>query len=138
MGSVRDVPPPDAAFVRALGKIAQKQPDVEVGVACKGTALESTTFRARKKAFLFVGAGNARLKLETSLAEAKKLEKKGLCTVGSNGWVAMSLTASGHPTVDVVERWIGESYRCVAGEPAQDTQPKLAGKKKTARRPARS
>ena len=38
-----------------LRAIAMRLPDVEPGVACKGTALESITYQVRNKAFLFVG-----------------------------------------------------------------------------------
>lgn len=47
-----------------LGKIALALPDVEQGIACAGTALESRTYRTKDKAFLFVSAKQARLKLE--------------------------------------------------------------------------
>lgn len=66
-----------------------KLPDVEVGVACKGTALESTTYNVRKKAFLFVGPKEARLKR-------------------ASGWVKFDLATP--PPKRELTSWITESH----------------------------
>ena len=92
-----------------LGKIALALADVEQGIACAGTALESRTYRTRKKAFLFVAARQARLKLDASAPEARKLG----CAVGANGWVTLSLDAL--PAAPIVKRWIAESHALAAG-----------------------
>jgi hypothetical protein len=81
---------------KTLAAIAMRLPDVVTGVACKGTALESTTYNTRNKAFLFVGPKAARLKRES-------------------GWVKIDLEAP--PTKRELERWIGESYALFAGKP---------------------
>src|SRR6187401_550517 len=88
----------------ALRKIAMRHPDVEESVACEGTALESATFKAGKKTFLFVGKTQARLKLHESLGESRKLASKhpGACQVGSLGWVAVSLAPEASPPLDVL------------------------------------
>jgi hypothetical protein len=108
----------------ALRKIAMRHPDVEESVACEGTALESATFKARKKTFLFVGKTQARLKLDESLGESRKLASKHpeACKVGSLGWVAVSLAPEASPPLDVLARWIDESYRAVASPPPRSPQ----------------
>jgi hypothetical protein len=108
----------------ALKKIALGLPETEEGIACKGTAIESAVYKSRKKSFLFIGADLARLKLDASIAEAKKLAKAkpGSCEVGSQGWVAVPLGPEA-PPLDVLQRWVGESYEVVSG-------PKAAAKKK--------
>jgi hypothetical protein len=103
--------------MQALRKAALRHPGTEEGVACEGTPIESRTVKARNKAFLFLTVGHARLKLRESLPEAIKLAQKkpDQFQVGSGGWVKASLTADGSTPLDVLERWIGESYRLMAG-----------------------
>ena len=96
-----------------LGKIALALVDVDQGIACAGTALESRTYRTRKKAFLFVSTKQARLKLETSAPEARKLG----CAVGANGWVTLPLDAL--PAAPIVKRWIAESHALSSGPGAR-------------------
>jgi hypothetical protein len=100
----------------ALKKIALRHPDVEEAIACKGTALESAAYKTKKKSFLFVNARQARLKLDASLGEAKKIakQKPGSCEVGAMGWAAVNLGPDA-PAVPVLERWIAESYELAAG-----------------------
>ena len=87
-----------------LGRIALALPDVEKGIACAGTALESRTYQTGKKAFLFVAKTQARLKLEESAQQAEKLG----FPAGANGWVTLPLDAL--PAASVVKRWIAESH----------------------------
>ena len=103
--------------MQALRKAALLYPGTEEGVACEGTPIESRTVKAQKKAFLFLTVGHARLKLRESLPEAAKLAKKqpDQFQVGSGGWVKASLMADGSTPLDVLERWIAESYRLIAG-----------------------
>ena len=65
---------------QALRAIALRYPEVQEGIACKGTALESTSYQVRKKAFLFVSGAREpctiRLKLTGSLEEVSGLAKK--------------------------------------------------------------
>ena len=51
-----------------LAKLALALPNLETGIACAGTALESRTYRTGKKAFLFVSRQEARLELAASAA----------------------------------------------------------------------
>ncbi|HEY8078429.1 MAG TPA: hypothetical protein VIF62_30075 [Labilithrix sp.] len=92
-------------------RLASQLPDVEEGVACAGTALESRTYAAKKKTFLFVGKEHARLKLDASAKEAKKLG----FAVGANGWVKIPLDEA--PPKAVIERWVAESHALIAGGP---------------------
>jgi len=81
--------------IRALLRsAATKLPDVVTGIACEGTALESTTYNVDGKAFLFVGAKDARLKR-------------------ASGWVKIDLAAP-PPDADV-KAWVAESHALFAG-----------------------
>jgi hypothetical protein len=106
--------------MQALRKAALRYPGTEEGVACEGTPVESRTVKARNKAFLFLTIGHARLKLRDSLPEATMLAQKrpDQIQVGLGGWVKASFSADGSTPLDVLERWIGESYRLMAGPPA--------------------
>ena len=99
------------------GTIALALPEVEQGIACAGTALESRTYQVKKKSFLFISKDQARLKLHASASEARKLE----FTVGANGWVTVPLNAL--PAAAVMKRWIAESYSLVS-RPAGKAQAK--------------
>ena len=101
--------------MKALAKIALAFPEVEVGIACKGTAVECVTFKARGKAFLFLARTNLRLKLGKSLPEASALAAKepDRYEVGAHGWI--KVTSGDKPLpMDVLTRWIDESYRLLA------------------------
>ena len=93
-----------------LRAIALALPDVEQGIACAGTVLESRTYRTGNKAFLFVSKKDARLKLGASASAAEKLGFK----VGANGWVTVPLDAL--PPAATTKRWIKESYALLAGQ----------------------
>ncbi|MCI0637696.1 MAG: MmcQ/YjbR family DNA-binding protein [Gemmataceae bacterium] len=99
--------------MQALRKIALAYPEAEEGIACKGTALECATFKARNKTFLFLGAADLRVKLSESLSEAVKLQAKepNRYKVGAHGWVAVVFGSDKSTPIDVLERWIDESYR---------------------------
>ena len=108
---------PSRSAMQALRKVALRYPGTEEGVACEGTPVESRTVKARNKAFLFLTIGHVRLKLRESLPEATKLAEKkpDQLHVGAGGWVKASLSADGSTPIDVLERWVGESYRLMAG-----------------------
>ena len=107
-----------------LASIALALPDVDQGIACAGTALESRTYSVGRKAFLFVSGDSLRLKLDRSIAEARKHSAQ----VGAGGWTRVSLDAL--PPVPVLRRWIAESHGLIGGRPT--------GKKSTAAKgPAR-
>jgi hypothetical protein len=91
-----------------LGKIALALPGVVQGIACAGTALESRTYQAGKKAFLFVAKTQARLKLQDSVQQARKLG----FPAGASGWVTLPLDAL--PAAPMVKRWIAESHALVS------------------------
>jgi hypothetical protein len=107
-----------------LAAIALALPGVEQGVACAGTALESRTYRVGKKSFLFVSKDQARLKLEASAPEARKLG----FVVGANGWVTLPVAAL--PPAAVVERWIAESHSSMSGGPAGTRAKRPAAKRR--------
>jgi YjbR len=99
--------------MNALLKLALRYPEAQEGIACEGTAAEKRTAKARNKAFLFVGPANAMVKLRESLAEAAELALKepDRYKVGALGWVTVTFGRDGSPPLDVLERWIDESYR---------------------------
>ena len=103
-------------LVRALRLLALRYPEVEEGIACQGTALECSTFKAGSKAFLFIGAGELRFKLGDSLAEATQLSAKSpeLYAAGAHGWVKVTLSKNPTLPAGLLERWIDESYRLLA------------------------
>src|SRR5947209_8199382 len=110
--------------MKTLRKLALKYPEVEEGIACKGTVVECATFKARGKAFLFLARTNLRLKLGESLAEAVALAAKepGRYEVGAHGWIKVTIGDDPLP-LDVLTRWIDESYRLLAqrGAPTADS-----------------
>jgi predicted DNA-binding protein (MmcQ/YjbR family) len=79
--------------------------------------LEKRTVNARSKAFLFLGAADAMVKLGASLAEATELagREPGRYRVGAHGWVTVAL-GDGGPPLALLEGWVDESYRLVAGK----------------------
>src|SRR5262245_5592227 len=105
---------------QALRRAGWRHPGAEEGIACEGTALESVTVRAKNKAFLFVRATEARLKLRESRAKATALAAKDPARygIGANGWVLIRFGDGRSPQLPLMERWIGESYRAVVGEAA--------------------
>ncbi len=76
-----------------MQSLAMKHPGVELGVACKGTSIESTTYNTRNKAFLFVGSRDARLKRAVA------------------GWIKIDLSAP--PPEPELDSWIAESYELI-------------------------
>lgn len=108
---------------------------VEAGVACAGTALESRTIKTNGKAFLFLRAQDARLKLGASLPEAVAVAAKapGRVVVGRNGWVQLQFDDAADP-VDVYRRWIAESHAsCRAVKSPGGTRGAGAAKKGSAK-----
>ncbi len=101
--------------------IALALPDVDQGIACAGTAVESRTFLVRKKTFLFLSKKLMRLKLERSAADAKR---RGF-EVGAGGWVKLDL--DGLPPQPILKAWIAESYSLYSGTGA--AQPARASSK---------
>ncbi len=110
---------PDAASV--LRQAALQKERVEEAVACKGTALECSSFKVSGKAFVFVGAKDARLKLEASLPEALALIQKypGALKVGAHGWVTLTFEGGEALSPSVLEAWVEESYTLMSGKTAK-------------------
>ena len=125
--------------MKALRQLALQYPEAEEGIACKGTAIECSTFKARDKAFLFVGAGVIRLKLHASLPEATKLAAKepSRYKVGANGWIAVTVSDNLPPPLDVMVRWIDESYRLLAPKQLTAPLPDRGLARRTPRSPAK-
>lgn len=109
-----------------LAALAAALAGTEQGIACAGTSLESRTFQVRRKTFLFLSKRQARLKLDSSAAEARKL---GL-PIGANGWVTLDLDAL--PPATVLKRWIAESHSLFAA-PVKSTPPKSPRSRKSAK-----
>ena len=106
--------------LQVLRTVALSYPQAELGVACQGTALESSIVKARNKTFLFMsGAGpscTVRLKLCTSQTEAMQLaaNEPGRYKLGAHGWTTISFSESTPPPIELMKRWIDESYRAIA------------------------
>jgi predicted DNA-binding protein (MmcQ/YjbR family) len=102
---------------QALRRFALRYPEAQEGVSCSKSA-----FRAGDKAFLFVAMEDhphtAMVKLRESQAEAATLASKepGRYTVGAHGWVTVTFSDDEPPPLDVLERWIDESYRVVVNK----------------------
>lgn len=108
---------------------ASRYPGVDEGTACT-----QSSFKAGKKAFLFVGMQGGRykamFKLEKSKPEAAELAKKAPddYQVGSTAWVTARFTAEAPMPVRLWKKWLDESYALSVGAPAAKT----TTKKKTA------
>jgi len=128
--------------MEALRKLALRHPDTEEGVACEGTSVERSTVKARKKAFLFVGATDAMVKLSASLPEAMRLSRKepGAYHVGANGWVKATIGDAGNAPLELLSRWVDESYQ-LAMSPSGAEKPARAAPKaadKAPRKPVKN
>src|SRR5262249_44961069 len=112
-----------ATTMQALRRFALRLPDAEEGIACEGTALESRTVKRKNKAFLFLRATEARLKLAASLTEAAGLasQEPTRYSLGAHGWVLVKLEGGPVP-LDVLKRWIEESYSLLGGSTSTSTR----------------
>jgi hypothetical protein len=102
--------------MQVLLQYALSLPETEDGIACAGTALESITVKTKKKAFLFIRATEARLKLADSQKEAAAMAARQPETysVGANGWVLIRFEGPAAYPLDVLKRWVHESYSLCA------------------------
>lgn len=139
----------DSERMQALRKMALRYPEAEEGIACAGTAAEKRTIKARNKAFVFLGRANVMVKLLDSLSEASALalasQDSSRCKVGAHGWVTVSWGDDESPPVELLSRWIDESYRLLAPKLLVASLPAVShsavaatapGKKKAAKRKA--
>lgn len=90
---------------------ASRYPGIDEGTACT-----QSSFKAGKKAFLYIGMQGGRykamFKLQASIPEANRLAKKspGLYDVGSIGWVTARFTAEEPMPQALWQKWLDESY----------------------------
>ena len=91
-------------------------PEARADVACKGTPIEARTVTVRKKAFVFFGKNDLRLRLRESVERARALAAGEMprLEVGKFGWVKLPYSDPSEIPVDLLERWIEESYRVLA------------------------
>lgn len=103
-------------LAKLLADAALRYPGANEDVACAGTALEKRSFKAKDKAFLFLGTKDAMLKLGESLSEADALSAGDpqACKVGAHGWVTITLACAQQLSKEQLLRWLEESYRLVA------------------------
>ncbi|MEQ9617000.1 MAG: MmcQ/YjbR family DNA-binding protein [Phycisphaerales bacterium] len=82
----------------------------------KGTACTQSSFKANKKAFLYIGPQGGRFKamfkLDKSIPQAEKLaaEKPDEFEVGKNGWVTARFSAEKPLAKRIWGKWLDESY----------------------------
>jgi hypothetical protein len=103
-------------FRQAMRAMALRYPEAEEGIACKGTALECSAFKAQNKTFLFMGTAELTLNLQGSLPEADGLAAKepSRYSAAPIGWVTVRFSPDGSPPLELLEKWIDESYRLLA------------------------
>ena len=97
----------------ALRKAAAALPDVVEGTSCS-----QTSYKAGKKAFLYVGPGakgigyKAMFRLEASLNEAKGLAKSepDRFEIGKDNWVTTRFSAENPLPKKIWSGWLRESY----------------------------
>jgi hypothetical protein len=104
----------------ALRQAALAHPEVEESLACKGTAIESASFRVRGKAFLFLSPAKAMVKLDRSRVRASELEAQSpeTCKTGAGGWTTVALSGPALPPLATLRAWIAESYDSFASTQA--------------------
>lgn len=117
--------------MEALNQFALQLPETDVGVACAGTALEARTVKRKNKAFLFLRATEARLKLSASLEEAvaRASREPTRYTVGAHGWVLVQIDGKSAP-LDVLKRWVEESHCLVGGANGKKAAANSKGRQK--------
>ena len=90
---------------------ASSFPEVDEGTACTQSA-----FKARKKAFLYIGEQGGRykamFKLDRSILEASALasQEPNRFEVGQHGWVTARFSAEVPMPEPLWTRWLDESY----------------------------
>jgi hypothetical protein len=108
---------PSSKIAKVLAEAASRVPGITTSIACAGTALESKTFVVSNKTLLFLGSKEARLKLNASIDEAKKMSMKfgDIIRVGSGGWVAIRLRDGPELSATCLRRWVKESHGLFKG-----------------------
>ncbi len=124
--------------VDLIRQLALAYPDTVEGASCNNAA-----FKVRGKAFVFLGENpdtyNFRLKLGESLPEAEQLADKQpeVYFPGMHGWTHVVLPQGKSPPIDLLKRWIDESFRLLAPKSLLAELP-AAGKKPTKKKPAKA
>ncbi len=122
----------------AMRLAASEYPDVDAGTACT-----QSSFKARKKAFLFAGPQGGRFKamfkLEASIPQATRLaaEQPDRFEVGKNRWVTARFSADEPMPAKLWKAWLDESYSLATGGAAPGAKaasPNKAASKKAAPR----
>ncbi|MFO0635722.1 MAG: hypothetical protein U0168_23015 [Nannocystaceae bacterium] len=99
------------------------EPGVTEDVACKGTALESTSYKLGGRAFLFVQRKHGALVLRLKLAASADAAVRAGGTAGAHGWVTLTVPAEDPATA--LQGWVHESRELVAGaKPAKPASAK--------------
>ena len=117
---------------KALKKAAAALPNVVDGTSCN-----QTSYKAGRKAFLYVGPGpkgigyKAMFKLEVSLEEAKDLAKSEpeRFELGVGNWVTTRFSAEDPLPKKIWSRWLRESH--AGATQCQGVKKKSAHRKKT-------
>ena len=111
---------------------ASQYPGVDEGTACT-----QASFKAGKKAFLFIGEQGGRykamFKLDKSMPEARKLAEKHPddYQAGNTGWVTARFSTDKPMPKTRWSKWLDESYALAAGS---GKKKKTEGKKKVAKK----
>ena len=116
---------------RALRMAAGALPDVVEAMSCN-----QTSYKAGKKAFLYVGAGpkgvgyKAMFKLEVSLEEAKNLAKSEpeRFQLGVGNWITTRFSAEDPLPKKIWSSWLKESH--AGATKSEGTKKKSARRKK--------
>lgn len=105
-------------LLEAMRATALGYPGTVEGISCAGTAIESRTVKAGKRAFLFLRRKEVRIKLEASLGEiqARAAQAPDQWEAGKGGWVKITLEAGAQLELEDARRWIEESYRLMANK----------------------
>ena len=115
---------------------ASRYPGVDEGTACT-----QSSFKAGKKAFLYIGMQGGRFKamfkLKKSMSKAAKLAEKesDRYEVGSTSWVTARFTADKPMPKKLWEDWLDESYELSLGTGIKSAAKKIS-KKKTTKKPS--
>ena len=96
----------------ALRRAALAHPAVEESLPCRGTTIESASFKVGGKAFLFLGEAKAMVKLQASRVQADQLaaQRPGTCKTGAGGWTTVVLSEPAGVPLTTLRAWIAESY----------------------------
>lgn len=108
------IPPTDPTL--PIREKASRYPGVDEGTACT-----QSSFKANKKAFLFIGEQGGRykamFKLDKSMPEARKLAAKHPedYQAGKTGWVTARFSAEKPMPKTRWSKWLDESYGLAVG-----------------------